>query len=442
MEAQNDDIVSGNTDSRVVATLAAGNYTIEATTYNAAITGSFTLTMSGLGAGASEDPGTQETDACGATISGDGTVSGTWAAGCQSQVSGRGYARYFSFNLAQESQVTIDLESSVDTYLYLRRGEASSGTVLHENDDVETGVDTDSRIVATMAAGSYTIEATTYNAATTGSFTLTIAGLGTAGTGDGGTGSPDSCGTTLTGEGAVSGSWSAGCQSEVPGRGYARYYSFTLGEEQEITIDLESSVDTYLYLRSGEAKNGTALRENDDVETGVDTDSRISERLSAGTYTIEATTYNAAQAGSFTLTISGLSTAGAGGTGQTPDTTDSCGGTVTGDGATSGTWAAGCQSQVSGRGYARYYSFTLGEEQEITIDLESSVDTYLYLRSGQSRSGAVLHENDDVESGNTNSQISQTLAAGTYTIEATTYSTGQAGSFTLTISGLSTAGAG
>ena len=45
-----------------------------------------------------------------------------------------------------------------------------------------TGLDnTDSCITITgLAAGSYTIEATTYATATTGSFTLTVSGLGTA----------------------------------------------------------------------------------------------------------------------------------------------------------------------------------------------------------------------------------------------------------------------
>ena len=35
-----------------------------------------------------------------------------------------------------------------------------------------------------------------------------------------------------------------------------------------------------------------------------------------------------------------------------------------------------------------------------------------------------MTNNDDVETGNTNSQITRTLAAGTYTVEATTYSEG------------------
>ena len=168
--------------------------------------------------------------------------------------------------------------------------------------------------------------------------------------------------------------------------------------------------------------------------------SRISETLEAGSYTIEATTYTANTAGSFTLTISGLN-----GSGGQPGT-DACSSEITGDGSVSGTWAAGCVSEAASpdpndasgaRGYARYYSFNLGQESQVTIALESSVDPYLYLRSGNARSGSALHENDDVESGNLNSRISETLEAGSYTIEATTYEANTAGSFTLRVSGLS-----
>ena len=95
-------------------------------------------------------------------------------------MSGRGYARYYSFTLTEETEVTIDLTSSVDTYLYLREGSATSGTALHDNDDIESG-NTDSRIVATLSAGTYTIEATTYSEDTAGSFALSARGLGGTG---------------------------------------------------------------------------------------------------------------------------------------------------------------------------------------------------------------------------------------------------------------------
>ena len=81
------------------------------------------------------------------------------------------------------------------------------------------------------------------------------------------------------------------------------------------------------------------------------------------------------------------------------------------------------------------------EKSEITIDLESdNADTYLYLREGSATFGTSLHSNDDIESGNTDSRIVATLTAGVYTIEATTYNTGQTGTFTLTVSGLDGSG--
>ena len=139
-----------------------------------------------------------------------------------------------------------------------------------------------------------------------------------------------------------------------------------LGEESEVAIDLESSEDPYLYLREGESRSGAFLQENDDRERGVNTNSRIVATLAAGTYTIEATTYNVNEAGSFTLTVSGLRTT------ATTEPLDACGETITSDGTVSGEWAAGCESAVAERGYARYYSFMLGEESEVAIDLESS----------------------------------------------------------------------
>ena len=125
-------------------------------------------------------------DSCVETLSANGSVTGEWAAGCQSETEAQDdsgsypFARYYSFTLAQESEVTISLESGTDTYLYLRQGAGRAGAVLDENDDHDgaglTG-STDSQIVATLEAGSYTIEATTYEAAQTGVFTLTVSGL-------------------------------------------------------------------------------------------------------------------------------------------------------------------------------------------------------------------------------------------------------------------------
>ena len=437
--------------------------------------------------------------------------TGAWTGACASSGGRGGYARYFTFLLGQDAEVSIELSSSVDTYLYLREGEGRLGTVLHENDNVDSG-STDSTLRETLAAGGYTIEVTTSLPGRTGTFTLTITELGPS------LGTTDPCSETISRDGINNGEWVSGCDSQEEGRGYARYYSFTLDRESAVRIELISSLDTYLYLREGEARSGTALHENDDIEEGVVLDSRIDETLAGGTYTIEATTFASGQTGSFTLRVSGLDTTqgsisvtpanGPPGTvatltgegfkpylpvervtigsiditpaprlrtdliglisfniiipdlelgiqtieaqvgnnlastgftvteSGTPGPVDACGQRLSADGLASGRWSAGCDSQERDGSYARFYTFTLAEPREVSIRLESEVDTYLYLRAGEAKSGAFLHENDDIESGNTDSRIVAALAAGTYTLEATTFHTNRTGSFTLTVSGL------
>ena len=133
---------------------------------------------------------TPSTDSCVEAVDADGTISGSWAADCESSHSDRSghYARYYTFSLTESAEVTITLESSTDPYLYLRDGAGREGSVLCENDDyglavtglscsrISSSLDasTDSGLVASLAEGSYTVEATTFDAAATGDFTLTL----------------------------------------------------------------------------------------------------------------------------------------------------------------------------------------------------------------------------------------------------------------------------
>ena len=377
-------------------------------------------------------------DPCVNDLGGRETVTGTWSGDCASENRLGRYANFFSFTLEEATEVTIDLTSAEDTYLYLLEGMGRDGMVLHENDDVAPG--TNSQIQETLAAGTYTIEATTWGSGVTGSFTLTVSGLG-----DGTTPTPtpgpmptdDPCRQTLPGDDTVTGDWADDCESAVGARGYARYYTFTLAEESEVTITLESDTDPYLYLREGEAKSGDFLHENDDIVLVTNTNSRIEETLMAGTYTIEATTYGFGEMGSFTLTVSGLGDVTMPTPPQEPmPTDDPCRQTLSGAGTSNGMWASACESASKLGSYARYYTFTLTEASEVTITLESDTDPYLYLREGEAKSGDAVDENDDVVPGtDTNSRIQVTLVAGTYTIEATTYGVGEMGSFTLTVSG-------
>ena len=364
-------------------------------------------------------PGPSDDPCLSTPLSAGGEVNGTWSNSCESTDQVGKYARYYSFMLTERRDVTINLDSDTDPYLYLRAGNEKSGTVLQENDDVVLGTDTNSEIEATLDAGTYTIEATTYNVGVTGSFMLTLSTF-VAGT--------DPClSTPLSAGGEVNGTWSNSCESTDQVGKYARYYSFMLTERRDVTINLDSDTDPYLYLRAGNEKSGTVLQENDDVVLGTDTNSEIEATLDAGTYTIEATTYNVGVTGSFMLTLSTF----VAGTDPCLSTPLSAGGEV------NGTWSNSCESTDQVGKYARYYSFMLTERRDVTINLDSDTDPYLYLRAGNEKSGTVLQENDDVVLGtDTNSEIEATLDAGTYTIEATTYNVGVTGSFMLTLSGL------
>ena len=221
----------------------------------------------------------------------------------------------------------------------------------------------------------------------------------------------DRCVSTVSADGAVSGSWSSDCASEGRPGSYASYYTFTLTESADVTITLESSEDTYLFLREGAVRDGSVLYEDDDHDASeftlaTTTDSGISETLAAGSYTIEAATYNSSTTGDFTLTISGLPAAVEPTPTPvlTPEPTpsptpepaaDSCVSTVSTDGTVGGSWSGECESEGRAGSYARYYPFTLTESADVTITLESSEDTYLFLREGAGRDGSVLYEDDD-----------------------------------------------
>ena len=364
-------------------------------------------------------------------------LRGSWASDCESANRPGSYARFYFFTVEQEMQVQIDLESTQDTYMFLVGGELSE--LVAENDNVESG-NTNSRITYTlMANSSYTVEATTYTARTTGDFTLRIAPVDT--TAPQPTPPPTATPTSYCSFGlgklkeAVErrGTWSSNCESRNRSGSYGKSFMFRVEQETQVQIDLESTQDTYLFLMAGDGKEPELIAENDDMERG-NTNSRITYTLMAhSSYTVEATTYTAGTTGDFTLRIVPVDT-----TAPQPSPTDSCRvdlGTLTGTVTQGGSWTQDCDSANRSGRHARFYTFTLGQESEVQIDLESAQDTYLFLLAGAGRDGESLSENDDLETGNTNSRIIHTLAAGTYTVEATTYTEGTTGDFTLRISG-------
>ena len=297
--AKNDDVAAGtDLNSRISATLAAGRYTIEATTYSEEVAGEFTLTIAFTEAVEDiPDPCVTPLE----TRTGVVTQTGTWADDCQSTNRIGTYARFYSFTLEQEAELQIDLMSSHDPFLFLLHGDGRDGTLVAQNDDVTVSVDLNSRISMTLAAGTYTIEATTYNTWATGDFTLTIAGPEGASALQ-----TDDCVEDLGTPSTVvtkTGTWTDACDSTSWEGRYARFYAFTLEQQSEVQIDLVSTQDPYLFLLQGTGTNGAEVASNDDIVPNVELDSLISVTLAAGSYTIEATTYDVGETGAFTLTL-------------------------------------------------------------------------------------------------------------------------------------------
>lgn len=225
------------------------------------------------------------------TLTAGGSLSGQWATGCASSHRGSNFrARYYTFSLPSAANVKFDLKSSQqDAFLYLLQGAGADGSMLASNDD--SNGTTDSQIIRSLPAGTYTLEATTYYAGRDGVFTVNATPVTTS--------SNPTCAVTPLALGqTLSGQWASTCTANQRGNGYyARQYTFTLTQAATVTIDLKSSQqDAFLYLlQSG----GSLLASNDD--SNGTTDSQIKRTLSAGTYTLEATTYYAGKTGAFTI---------------------------------------------------------------------------------------------------------------------------------------------
>ena len=250
-------------------------------------------------------PGSIPSDVCVETLTQDGTVTGTWSSARESAWRSGSYARCYTLVLVQTSDVTIRLESKEDTYLFVCKGTGRDGAVLHENDDIESGGDdTSSRISAVLQPGDYTAEVTTYREAFTGDFTLIIDGM-IKGVDSKPPPSPapeTKCMDTADDKGAIIGSWDCEYGSAVRSGSYTRYYTFTLTQSEDVSIRLQSEKDIYLFLPEGVGRDGNVLYGHDDTERLEDTDCLIKETLAAGSYRIEATTYDLGVAGDCTLT--------------------------------------------------------------------------------------------------------------------------------------------
>ena len=241
------------------------------------------LALAGAGAVSGQaSPGCDARDL--GTLSGSADAvleaKGRWSTrDCDSRFRAGSDAHTYRFRVAVAGRIRIELASAdADSYLYLL---AEDGTRIADNDD--GGDRLDARIERDLAAGVYTVEATTVGGRGRGpaNFTLSV-------------GRVAGCEITFLGslepgiDLTATGSWSLDtCGSRIVVSHPAHSYSFVLPADGRVRIDLESeNGDPVLSLAS---LDGGVIGANDDG--GELRNSRIEQYLPAGVYFIEATTY-------------------------------------------------------------------------------------------------------------------------------------------------------
>lgn len=232
------------------------------------------------------------------------------------------YTDRYSFTGTPGQQITILLTSTAfDSYVYLKN---PSGTVIASDDDGGGG--RNSRIpsgsgsftLPAGATGTYIVEVTSYSTNTTGSYSLSVtssavtsSSVSSASSASVTSASSSSAvnpctviGSSVLNVTVMNSLATSDCNSGVRGSGYyTDRYSFTATQGQTVVIQLNSTAfDTYLYLKNS---SGTIVASNDD--SGGGTNSRIPANsgvltiTTAGTYTIEVTSYSMGSTGAYTL---------------------------------------------------------------------------------------------------------------------------------------------
>ncbi|NEO44193.1 MAG: hypothetical protein F6K55_08695 [Moorea sp. SIO4A3] len=184
---------------------------------------------------------------------------------------------------------------------------------------------------------------------------------------------------------------------------------------QEIQVNLDAHFDTYLQLI--DPITGDVIAYNDDIEPG-NYNSQLTFTVESDVdYALRATSYGSGATGEYTLTT----------TSQTAATPIGSNQSITGNLEVND----GNNPTRDSRFSDDFWLEGVTPGQVIEVNLEGDFDTYLQLVNGNS--GEVIADNDDIEPGNYNSQLTFTVESDVdYALRATSYGSGATGEYTLT----------
>jgi Calx-beta domain/Putative binding domain, N-terminal/Bacterial pre-peptidase C-terminal domain len=357
------------------------------------------------------------------------TLNGTLSSGDCTLGDGSFFDEY-TFSATAGQQVFVTLSSNdFDTYLFLLKPSETTPTqTTFQNDDGGTGGvgpgNTNSRIPAGSGVitlpetGTYSILANSFDPGATGNYSVSLTFSGT-----GGTVCPPNP-TAITNGQTLNGDLS-NTDCTLNDGSFFDAYSFTASANQQVSITLTGSFDTYLILL---APDGTDIAEDDNGGGGttarIPAGSGFAVLPQTGTYTIYANSAAANQTGTYSISLSISNT-------NCPTTAITIGQSINGTLANTD-----CRLPADGSFLDAYtFSGTAGQQVAITLT-STSFDAFLILNSP---TGTAL-ASDDNSAGGTNARIPAATGffalptTGTYTIYANSAAANLTGNYTLTLS--------
>jgi hypothetical protein len=326
--------------------------------------------------------------------------------------------KYFTFSLQDYTDIRIDVNSTVNTYIYILSG-IGEFAVPYEEFNSET-------VTTSLPQGDYTIEVTTYERYAPGQFTIELNAYSNAG----------GCSQDLNLGSMISGSWSGDCeirswldengdpyQGEGPGR--ANYYRFTLTEAKELRFRLAGQNDSNTIFSLYESGNYLDKLATTQPSYWGNPSSEFSIRLEPGSYELEVTKYNAVAIGNYTISSFVFEN-------------DGCANPITLGVTEEAYLASGCESLFRivdggmddpygaqpGTYFAKRFEFTLDEPSTVLMSANTySQSGYLYLAKRINGQLQRLTETWPEHSWSTTPSptLHRTLDAGTYVMEVTSY---------------------
>lgn len=425
--------ILSNQGSLIETWLPAGTYTVEATSF-----GNYNFTIDFN----YNDLGSEE---CVQAIELGQDVEDYWVASCESQhrdvydpysPAPQDYfrAKYFTFDLTEDADVSIKVESGVDTYLYLLQGAGEFGVPVANKAGDE--------MLISLTAGQYTVEVTTQHRYAPGSFTLNVKQFE----------SSDECNKPLGFDVDTTDSWSSACEilswddsNTDPYVGInpqrANYYSFSLEQVTDIKFTKPANDDSLVMNLYFDGDYGVKIATNfksawwgwPEIEDSTNV------RLDPGQYVLEITRYNEIAIGEYGFNASKASNS-------------DCQQNINTGTTLRGALLDGCYSLFRegdnvdpygprpGEYYGRQYSFSLSRPESIRALVRMDERyAYLYLAKQQDGVTQLLTESfpEYYWSSNKRQEILRKLDPGNYILDVTTKYPETSDDFSISLSGYS-----